>query len=72
MSRKLDTCAPCGTVQLAAGAEHLNGRDIRPQDAFEILVFHSASRDEAEIDDLPAVLFKNTDPLSQAFVGNYL
>jgi phenol 2-monooxygenase len=40
----------------------LSRHDISPQDVFDILVLHSASRDEVEIADLPAFLFKNTDP----------
>ncbi|RSL45975.1 hypothetical protein CEP54_014051 [Fusarium duplospermum] len=37
---------------------------IAPQDVFETLVVHTASRDEVEITDLPAFLFKNDDPVN--------
>ncbi|KAM0184990.1 hypothetical protein ACHAPI_012323 [Fusarium lateritium] len=44
--------------------------DISPQDVFDILVLHSASRDEVEITDLPSFLVANADPLRQVFVDN--
>ncbi|KAF7628385.1 hypothetical protein AFLA_003744 [Aspergillus flavus NRRL3357] len=48
----------------------LGERAITPQDVFEILVVHSASRDDVEIADLPPSLFKNGDPFRQVFVDN--
>ncbi|KAB8272981.1 FAD binding domain-containing protein [Aspergillus minisclerotigenes] len=48
----------------------LGERAITPQDLFEILVVHSASRDDVEIADLPPSLFKNGDPFRQVFVDN--
>lgn len=50
--------------------QHSNGRAIFPQDVFETLVLHTASRDEIEITDLPPFLFKNSDPVNQVFVDN--
>jgi phenol 2-monooxygenase len=47
-----------------------DGQGIAPQDVFETLVLHTASRDEVEIADLPAFLFKNADPVNQVFVDN--
>ncbi|GMF74581.1 unnamed protein product [Aspergillus oryzae] len=50
--------------------QRLGERAITPQDVFEILVVHSASRDDVEIADLPPSLFKNGDPFRQVFVDN--
>ncbi|KAH6950317.1 FAD binding domain-containing protein [Ilyonectria sp. MPI-CAGE-AT-0026] len=47
-----------------------DGHVIAPQDVFETLVLHTASRDEVEIADLPPFLFKNADPVNQVFVDN--
>jgi phenol 2-monooxygenase len=41
-----------------------------PRDEFEILVLHSASRDDVEISDLPPFLFKRGDSYHQVFVDN--
>ncbi|KAL5357141.1 FAD binding domain-containing protein [Aspergillus floccosus] len=48
----------------------LGQRAIAPQDVFEILVVHSASRDDVEIADLPPFLFMHGDPFRQVFVDN--
>ncbi len=50
--------------------QRLDRRAIMPQDVFEILVLHSACRDDVEITDLPPFLFKDGDPFSQVFVDN--
>lgn len=50
--------------------QRVNGRAISPRDVFEILVLHSASRDDIEISDLPPFLFQNGDPFNQVFVDN--
>lgn len=54
----------------AALVQRLEGCGVVPQDVFEILVLHSASRDEVEIADLPPFLFKDADPFQQVFVDN--
>ncbi|KAK2666833.1 hypothetical protein RAB80_017254 [Fusarium oxysporum f. sp. vasinfectum] len=50
--------------------QRLDGHAISPRDVFEILVLHSASRDDVEIADLPSFLFKHADALDQVFVDN--
>lgn len=48
----------------------VQGDAVSPRDEFEILVLHSASRDDVEISDLPPFLFKRGDPYHQVFVDN--
>ncbi|KAH7242661.1 FAD binding domain-containing protein [Fusarium tricinctum] len=50
--------------------QRLDGHAISPRDVFDLLVLHSASRDDVEIADLPPFLFKNADPWRQVFVDN--
>ncbi|WYZ41105.1 hypothetical protein EsH8_IV_001446 [Colletotrichum jinshuiense] len=49
---------------------HLDRRAITLQEVFQILVVHTASRDDVEITDLPQSLFKNRDPSNFVFVDN--
>ncbi|KAK2488260.1 hypothetical protein H9L39_02187 [Fusarium oxysporum f. sp. albedinis] len=48
----------------------IQGDAVSPRDEFEILVLHSASRDDVEISDLPPFLFKRGDPYHQVFIDN--
>ncbi|PCD46545.1 hypothetical protein AU210_001949 [Fusarium oxysporum f. sp. radicis-cucumerinum] len=50
--------------------QRVQGDAVSPRDEFEILVLHSASRDDVEISDLPPFLFKRGDPYHQVFVDN--
>ncbi|KAG5654915.1 hypothetical protein KAF25_010960 [Fusarium avenaceum] len=50
--------------------QRLDKHAISPRDVFDILVLHSASRDDVDIADLPPFLFKNADPLRKVFVDN--
>lgn len=50
--------------------QHLNGGAIDPRDVFEILILHSAARDNIEIADLPPFLSKGGDAFGQVFVDN--
>lgn len=54
----------------AALVQRLEGRAVVPQDVLEILVLHTASKDEVDIADLPPFLFKDADPFQQVFVDN--
>ncbi|GLA18149.1 hypothetical protein AnigIFM62618_005304 [Aspergillus niger] len=50
--------------------QRLGKRAIEPRDVFEILVLHSAARDDVEIADLPPFFFEGGDPFGQVFVDN--
>lgn len=50
--------------------ERLDGSAITPQNVFETVVLHTASRDKVEVADLPPLLFKGGDPLSQVLVDS--
>jgi phenol 2-monooxygenase len=50
--------------------QRLRRRFIDPRDVFQVLVLHSASRDDVEITDLPSSLFMGSDPSVQVFVDN--
>ncbi|KAJ6142979.1 phenol 2-monooxygenase [Penicillium samsonianum] len=50
--------------------QRLDGRAIAPQDVYEILIVHSASRDDVEVTDLPPFLLKHSDPFDHVFVDN--
>lgn len=50
--------------------QRLDSRGITPQDVFDILIVHSASRDNVEVTDLPPLLLKNSDPFDHVFVDN--
>ena len=50
--------------------QRLDSRGITPQDVFDILIVHSASRDDVEVTDLPPLLLKNSDPFDHVFVDN--
>lgn len=50
--------------------QRFNGPGDSPQDIFETLILHSASRDDVEIADLPPFLLKGADPFDRVFVDN--
>lgn len=50
--------------------QRLERHSVVPQDVFDIIVLHTASRDDVEITDLPPFFFKNTDPFQRVFVDN--
>lgn len=50
--------------------QRFNGPGDSPQDIFETLILHSASRDDVEIADLPPFLLKSADPFDRVFVDN--
>lgn len=51
-------------------AQRLDSRGITPQDVFDILIVHSANRDDLEVTDLPPLLLKNSDGFDHVFVDN--
>ncbi|KAH7138751.1 FAD binding domain-containing protein [Dendryphion nanum] len=50
--------------------QRLSSRSIEHKGVFDVLVLHSASRDEVEITDLPPLIFTDAEPFGQVFVDN--